>query len=500
MADNTKWRDPHSTPRQHYYKPTFKKKSKAASLSRGGTHTPLRDSILALHYCSIYSKSSSTDKPFNVPNPIHVYHKAPIPEESTSPRLSPTISQMQGEINVITKKVNIDLDSLENDILEPENKDKLQWYLQLDPLYRDRIRQEWIHDIYRLNTPFDFFCWLEYFTTKLGFTEDPFTLSYINVQTSLARKWKLHDGSQITQIHPPLQTIRLDTPAGELFASPFKKGKDGDDSVNIDDIKKIYHQNNYSNQILYTIAKQVDSLSTDLKSIPRPNISRFPDSYSSPHFQPSTLSKDQEAKLKSSSSSAPIQLSSSPLLTKISQTLDRINLNLPSTSKINTIAQDDDSDISPSTDNESSSSANTEALAACQDLKFQAKYGSTRTELGSFCEAFGITDQKELIFDIIQKLRPETQKKQLEKLKDLILKGESSSARLVEPFSISKMFERYPHMNPQIKQTNTKELQTEIQFLKSQIKELKERVFSIETKNLELDTQIAVLQSKIPTV
>ncbi|KAI5655480.1 hypothetical protein M9H77_32667 [Catharanthus roseus] len=100
-----------------------------------------------------------------------------------------------------------------------------------------------------------------------------------------------------------------------------------------------------------------------------------------------------------------------------------------------------------------------EALSACQELKFQAKYGK--------------------------------------KLKALILKEESSSARLVEPFSISKMFERYPYMNPQIKQNHTKELQTEINLLKAQIKELKERVFSVETKNLELDTQIALIQSKI---
>jgi len=32
-----------------------------------------------------------------------------------------------------------------------------------------------------------------------------------------------------------------------------------------------------------------------------------------------------------------------------------------------------------------------EALAACQELKFQAKYGNKRQEMGSFCEAFGIT-------------------------------------------------------------------------------------------------------------
>ena len=35
-----------------------------------------------------------------------------------------------------------------------------------------------------------------------------------------------------------------------------------------------------------------------------------------------------------------------------------------------------------------------EALLACQELKFQAKYGNKRKEMGPFCEAFGITGIK----------------------------------------------------------------------------------------------------------
>ncbi|KAI5659775.1 hypothetical protein M9H77_28568 [Catharanthus roseus] len=58
------------------------------------------------------------------------------------------------------------------------------------------------------------------------------------------------------------------------------------------------------------------------------------------------------------------------------------------------------------------------------------------------------------------------------------------------------MFDRYPNLNPPIRQHSTTELQTEIRSLKAQVKELKERVFSVETKNLELDTQLALLQSR----
>ncbi|KAI5657945.1 hypothetical protein M9H77_26738 [Catharanthus roseus] len=58
------------------------------------------------------------------------------------------------------------------------------------------------------------------------------------------------------------------------------------------------------------------------------------------------------------------------------------------------------------------------------------------------------------------------------------------------------MFERYPNLNPPIRQHTTTELQIEIRALKAQVKELKDRVFSVETKNLELDTQIALVQAR----
>ncbi|KAI5652926.1 hypothetical protein M9H77_30113 [Catharanthus roseus] len=116
---------------------------------------PSRHSFVEPSRCSFAEKS---DNSFSMPNPIHVHHKAPIPEVSISPPLSPTASQMKGEIDVIHKNLEIDLDSLENDILDPENEEKRKWYFQLDPVYQNKIRQEWINDINRLNIPFDFFC------------------------------------------------------------------------------------------------------------------------------------------------------------------------------------------------------------------------------------------------------------------------------------------------------------------------------------------------------
>ena len=102
-------------------------------------------------------------------------------------------------------------------------------------------------------------------------------------------------------------------------------------SVNIEDIKKVYHQNNYSNQLLNTIAHQVDSISTEIKGIQKESNSKFPLSYSAPHFQPASLPIENVRPMN--------------LLGQITQALEKINESLPSTSKINTIEEEDDSEF-----------------------------------------------------------------------------------------------------------------------------------------------------------
>ena len=39
----------------------------------------------------------------------------------------------------------------------------------------------------------------------------------------------------------PIESIKITTKEGDITASPFKKGKDNNEPVNIEDIKKIYH-------------------------------------------------------------------------------------------------------------------------------------------------------------------------------------------------------------------------------------------------------------------
>ncbi|KAI5659856.1 hypothetical protein M9H77_28649 [Catharanthus roseus] len=155
----------------------------------GSSSIPMEPSRHSFAHPRRQSYAESSEQSFRIPNAIHVHHTAPIPEVSTSPPLSPTASQMKGEIDVIHKVTNIDFNSLEKDIFDPENDEKRNWFFQINPFYQKQIKQEWISDIHRLNTPFDFFCWLEYFLIKQGFEDTDFCkISHINVHTNLAKK------------------------------------------------------------------------------------------------------------------------------------------------------------------------------------------------------------------------------------------------------------------------------------------------------------------------
>ena len=69
--------------------------------------------------------------------------------------------------------------------------------------------------------------------------------------------------------YSPLQEIVLNTPEGNIPAVPFKIGRaDPENSqVVLNDIKKVYHQNNYTNRVLHTVSQQVNMASTQVEII-----------------------------------------------------------------------------------------------------------------------------------------------------------------------------------------------------------------------------------------
>ena len=90
-------------------------------------------------------------------------------------------------------------------------------------------------------------------------------------------------------------------------------------------------------------------------------------------------------------------------------------------------------------------------------------------------------EDKEFLLDMIEKIEdPLAKKEYLERLKSLIIQ-EEKMPKIIEPFSISKLLDKYPNINNMKKET-TKDLQTEINNLKSQVKQLQKEIIELKTK------------------
>ena len=80
---------------------------------------------------------------------------------------------------------------------------------------------------------------------------DPFQVNEINTNINFAKKWTLLNGQIITSFTHPLQEIVLNNPEGNIPAVPSKIGRNDPENSQaiLSDIKKVYHQNNYTNQV-----------------------------------------------------------------------------------------------------------------------------------------------------------------------------------------------------------------------------------------------------------
>ena len=69
----------------------------------------------------------------------------------------------------------------------------------------------------------------------------------------------------ITTVYPPLQFLKIQSYKGEIIVDPFKKIKKSTDKdpIENEDLQRIIQQNNYSNQILNSIANQLDTISSN---------------------------------------------------------------------------------------------------------------------------------------------------------------------------------------------------------------------------------------------
>lgn len=196
-----------------------------------------------------------------------VFQKTPIPEIITE-NVSPTHSEMRppsfSSINVLFREFKIDKAYLQEDFSSEENYEKRKWFYEnFDKEARDFLREEWYSFMNKLSANVLYFTWL-----PIYFCQNDLMYPFNSIQTheSLSQKWTLKDGKIVQAKYPPLEGFLITQQGQTCHAAPFKTGREGSGQENscLEDIKKVYEQNNFSNKILHTISKQVDNMSEQI--------------------------------------------------------------------------------------------------------------------------------------------------------------------------------------------------------------------------------------------
>ncbi|KAK9741649.1 hypothetical protein RND81_03G119500 [Saponaria officinalis] len=324
---------------------------------RERTSTPFTPSSSTPSRKSCSSLPNSTKTPPKTQFTVH--NKTPIPEyeATSSPPQSPTASDFQS-VNTITEEFEINKEYLRNDFNSSQNTDKRNWFLSFEKEIKDEIRDIWYKDMRKFKVNIPFFLWFDLYCQKIDII-NPFSYSSIQVQSKLTKNWTLTDGRTVTSVHPPPKSFKFSQGETEVEAHPYKVGRTNQstDPVVVSDIIKVYQQNNYSNQILQTIASQVDHVSTKLDatkteiSKPSKAIVQSPfNTKTQPHFNPQNLPYSITSKLAKEAGSSSSPSSSTDLLQKISTSLSQIaskNVNVitkPMNSDSESSERDSDSD------------------------------------------------------------------------------------------------------------------------------------------------------------
>ena len=179
----------------------------------------------------------------------------------------------------------------------------------------------------RLEVHIPFFTWFPTFSSKQGLQE-VFSQPSLNVQTSVLKTLHFTNGDSISSIHPPdTYPIKLILWGELIIASPYRKGRQGNDTARLDDLKRFHQQANYTNTILNTIAQQFNHTSlriewmNTLTKIPK-QLSSYADNISQPFFKMGSIPKEMK-----SLSSKPLQM---PIVSSLKSFLNKLeNLTLP---------------------------------------------------------------------------------------------------------------------------------------------------------------------------
>uniref|UniRef100_M0ZNU1 Uncharacterized protein n=1 Tax=Solanum tuberosum TaxID=4113 RepID=M0ZNU1_SOLTU len=117
-------------------------------------------------------------------------------------------------------------------------------------------------DMRRISCEIEFFKWFE-MTCKID--------NQIESLQVIINKWYTTSNKVVESITPPLEGINIPIAGTVIKASPFKEKSDKSAAfVTSADIDRVVEQNNYSNQILHVISRQIEDTKPIISRKPTP--------------------------------------------------------------------------------------------------------------------------------------------------------------------------------------------------------------------------------------
>ena len=157
-------------------------------------------------------------------------------------------------IMVLTKEFDPNLEELGKDFTSEENKAKRAAYkANYTREQKQKVYDAWVLFMRDLSRNVPFFIYFEMYYGK----RKQFCV--------LTKAWTIEGPNATKEVvrssHPPLEAITFDHRRKEIIASPFKVATDRHQPVD-----KVIEQNNYTNQCIHVIGKQLDRIEDKIEN------------------------------------------------------------------------------------------------------------------------------------------------------------------------------------------------------------------------------------------
>ncbi|KAK4728986.1 hypothetical protein R3W88_021974 [Solanum pinnatisectum] len=259
-----------------------------------------------------YSKGKVTGVDFSGDVPKVFYQDQP--NSPTASEMEPSQTEKPGWLGMlkIGKVFTPDPDVLHKMWTHPDNQPQRKWYVATYTLKeRESFRDSWIKDMGRIGCEIEIFKWFE-MTGKIDNQTESLQV--------IINKWYTTSNKIVESITPPLEGINIPIAGTVIIASPFKEKSDKIGTLlTTADIDRVVEQNNYSNQILHVISKQIEDTKPIFSGRPIPaSTSSNNHIEPNPGFKLPEFSKDKFPKL-----SETFEISENNLIDKINEQLTK---------------------------------------------------------------------------------------------------------------------------------------------------------------------------------